>query len=232
MKAGPDSGRCNRYKCIGQKNIADACIGQISKANNEKHHFLRTHGSRCINFNKVAFSLKWVLNIFQICIWNIFLTRIRSHSRLWYIPRAAAMFKNLLHVIPLYQKWVPYLNSEFIFDFECFRKCTSFAFVFKTSCVHVAAETLTWWRIKHVTTRSSIPEPLRRQVRCNIPIKVDNAHILFQKKEHWHLSLSVCTILSSIYFKPLVTKSLLHVKVHHCHEPMHPTNIFQLKSFF
>ena len=24
-----------------------------------------------------------------------------------------------------------------------------------------------------------------KRVRCNIPIKVDNAHILFQKKEHW-----------------------------------------------
>ena len=43
VQSGPDPGRCNRCKCIGQKKIADACIGQIFKANNEKHHSLRTH---------------------------------------------------------------------------------------------------------------------------------------------------------------------------------------------
>ena len=41
--AGPDPGRCNRCKCIGQKKIADAFIGQIFTANNKKQHFLRKH---------------------------------------------------------------------------------------------------------------------------------------------------------------------------------------------
>ena len=40
---GPDPGRCNRCKCIGQKKIADAFIGQIFIGNNEKQHFLRKH---------------------------------------------------------------------------------------------------------------------------------------------------------------------------------------------
>ena len=39
LNSGPDPGRCS----IGQKKIDDACIGQIFKANNEKHRFLRTH---------------------------------------------------------------------------------------------------------------------------------------------------------------------------------------------
>ena len=45
MTPGPDPGRCIRCKCIrvGQKKIADACICQIFKPNNEKHHFLRTN---------------------------------------------------------------------------------------------------------------------------------------------------------------------------------------------
>ena len=38
---GPDPGRCKRCKCIGQKKIADAFIGQIFTENNEKQHFLR-----------------------------------------------------------------------------------------------------------------------------------------------------------------------------------------------
>ena len=42
-KSGPDPGRCNRCKCIGQKKIADAFIGQIFTANNEKQHYLRKH---------------------------------------------------------------------------------------------------------------------------------------------------------------------------------------------
>ena len=41
--AGPDPGRCNRCKCIGQKKIADAFIGQIFTANDKKQHFLRKH---------------------------------------------------------------------------------------------------------------------------------------------------------------------------------------------
>ena len=41
---GPDPGRCNRCKCIGQKKkIADAFIGQIFTGNIEKQHFLRKH---------------------------------------------------------------------------------------------------------------------------------------------------------------------------------------------
>ena len=40
---GPDPGRCNRSKCIGQKKIADAFIGQIFTANDKKQHFLRKH---------------------------------------------------------------------------------------------------------------------------------------------------------------------------------------------
>ena len=40
---GPDPGRCNRCKCIGQKKISDAFIGQIFTANNKKQHFLRKH---------------------------------------------------------------------------------------------------------------------------------------------------------------------------------------------
>ena len=43
LAAGPDPGRCNRCKCIGQKKIADAFIGQIFTANSEKQHFLRKH---------------------------------------------------------------------------------------------------------------------------------------------------------------------------------------------
>ena len=34
--AGPDPGRWNRCKCIGQKKIPDAFIAQIFTANNEK----------------------------------------------------------------------------------------------------------------------------------------------------------------------------------------------------
>ena len=41
--SGPDPGRCNRCKCIGQKKIADAFIGQIFTANKEKQHSLRKH---------------------------------------------------------------------------------------------------------------------------------------------------------------------------------------------
>ena len=41
--AGPDLGRCNRCKCIGQKKFADAFIGQIFTADNKKQHFLRKH---------------------------------------------------------------------------------------------------------------------------------------------------------------------------------------------
>ena len=44
---GPDPGRCNRCKCIGQKKMADACIGQIFTTNNEKHHFLRSARIKC-----------------------------------------------------------------------------------------------------------------------------------------------------------------------------------------
>ena len=40
LSPGPDPGRC---KCIGQKKIADAFIGQIFTANNKKLHFLRKH---------------------------------------------------------------------------------------------------------------------------------------------------------------------------------------------
>ena len=34
--SGPDPGRCNRCRCIGQKKIDGAFIGQIFTANNEK----------------------------------------------------------------------------------------------------------------------------------------------------------------------------------------------------
>ena len=40
---GPDPGRCNRCKCIGQKKMTDAFVGQIFTANNEKQHFLQKH---------------------------------------------------------------------------------------------------------------------------------------------------------------------------------------------
>ena len=43
LQAGPDPGRCNRCKCIGQKKNADAFIGQIFTANNKKQHFFRKH---------------------------------------------------------------------------------------------------------------------------------------------------------------------------------------------
>ena len=38
---GPDPGRWNRCKCIGQKKMTDAFISQIFTANNEKQHILR-----------------------------------------------------------------------------------------------------------------------------------------------------------------------------------------------
>ena len=41
--SGPDLGRFNRCKCIGQKKIADLFIGQIFTANNKKQHFLQKH---------------------------------------------------------------------------------------------------------------------------------------------------------------------------------------------
>ena len=37
--SGTDLGRSDRCKCIGQKKITDAFIGQIFTANNEKRHF-------------------------------------------------------------------------------------------------------------------------------------------------------------------------------------------------
>ena len=54
--SGPDPGRCNRCKCIGQKKIADAFIGQIFTANNKKQHFLRKHKAYNLqNATKVLF---------------------------------------------------------------------------------------------------------------------------------------------------------------------------------
>ena len=43
LNTGPDPGRCNRCKCIGQKKNAVAFIGQIFIVNNEKQHSLRKH---------------------------------------------------------------------------------------------------------------------------------------------------------------------------------------------
>ena len=48
MVTGPDPGRCNRCKCIGQKKVADACIGQICTTNNYKHHSLRSARIKCV----------------------------------------------------------------------------------------------------------------------------------------------------------------------------------------
>ena len=67
--AGPDPDRCNRCKCIGQKKIADACIGQIFTANNEKHHFLRPYNDLDAQIlPKLLFPRNWCQTHSQIYI--------------------------------------------------------------------------------------------------------------------------------------------------------------------
>ena len=62
---GPDPGRCNRCKCIGQKKMTDACISQIFTTNNEKHHFLRSARIKCgFAITRVGF-VRWYFNYYN-----------------------------------------------------------------------------------------------------------------------------------------------------------------------
>ena len=58
LSAGPDPGRCNRCKCIGQKKMTDAFIGQILTANNEKQYTLRKHKLVIHKFQQIYFFLE------------------------------------------------------------------------------------------------------------------------------------------------------------------------------
>ena len=63
---GPDPGRCNRCKCIGQKKMADACIGQICTTNNYKHHSLRSARIKCVYaITHVLEFVRWYFNYYN-----------------------------------------------------------------------------------------------------------------------------------------------------------------------
>ena len=70
---GPDPGRCNRCKCIGQNKIADAFIDQISPANNKKQHFKRKHKAHNAQIStKSPFPVKEYKNLYWgTKVWNI-----------------------------------------------------------------------------------------------------------------------------------------------------------------